>query len=79
MDSKDSYCTVDNNHNVNCFRPDDVMTVSECLQMMYHRSLCHHLLLLYPRDILLIDLHINQTVGIVSVEKAMSPLVQVSN
>lgn len=57
-------------------RPDDIMTVSECLQMLYHRSLCHHLLLLYPRDILLIDLHISQTVGIVSVEKAMSPLVQ---
>jgi len=58
-------------------RPDDTMTVSECLGLSYHRSLRHHMLLHYPRDILIIDLLINQTVGIISMEKAMTTLVQV--
>ncbi|PSN34557.1 WD repeat-containing protein 11 [Blattella germanica] len=43
-------------------KPDDYMTVSECLQLEYHRSLRHHLLLLYAREVLVLDLHINQTV-----------------
>ncbi|XP_046659155.1 LOW QUALITY PROTEIN: WD repeat-containing protein 11-like, partial [Homalodisca vitripennis] len=58
-------------------RPEDTMTVSECLGLSYHRSLRHHMLLQYPRDILIIDLHINQTVGIVTIEKTMTPFVQV--
>lgn len=58
-------------------RPDDYMTVSECLQLQYHQSLRHHLLLLYAREILMLDLHINQTVGIIPLEKTASPLVQV--
>ncbi|RZF44986.1 hypothetical protein LSTR_LSTR001947 [Laodelphax striatellus] len=58
-------------------RPEDAMTVSECLQLVYHRSQRDHILLLYPRDILMVDLHINQTVGVISIEKAMSPLVQI--
>nr|CAD7258867.1 unnamed protein product [Timema shepardi] len=58
-------------------RPDDYMTVSECLQLSYHSSLRHHLLLLYAREVLLLDLHINQTVGIIPLEKTASPLLQV--
>ncbi|KAL1122656.1 hypothetical protein AAG570_002983 [Ranatra chinensis] len=58
-------------------RPDEAMTITECLQMAYHQSLRHHLLLLYPRDVILVDLHINQTIGIIPIEKTMSPLVQV--
>lgn len=53
------------------------MTISECLQLTYHRSLRNHVLLLYPRDILLIDLHINMTVGVISIDKTSSPLLQV--
>ncbi|KAJ4431502.1 hypothetical protein ANN_20100 [Periplaneta americana] len=58
-------------------KPDDYMTVSECLQLEYHRSLRHHLLLLYAREVLVLDLHINQTVGIIPLEKTASPLLQV--
>ncbi|XP_063221643.1 WD repeat-containing protein 11-like [Bacillus rossius redtenbacheri] len=58
-------------------RPDDCMMVSECLQLCYHSAARHHLLLLYAREILVLDLHINQTVGIIPVEKTASPLVQV--
>lgn len=58
-------------------KPDEVMTISECVQLMYHKSLRHHLILLYPRDIILIDLHIHQTIGIVPIERTMSPLLQV--
>mgnify|MGYP006965708462 CR=1 FL=1 len=35
------------------------------------------MILLYSRDILLIDLHINMTVGVVSIDKSASPLLQV--
>lgn len=58
-------------------RPEDAMTISECLQLTYHKSLRNHILLLYPRDILLIDLHINMTVGVISIDKATSPLLQI--
>ncbi|XP_071448701.1 WD repeat-containing protein 11-like [Hetaerina americana] len=58
-------------------KPDDLMTASECLQLLYHNSLRHHLMLVYPREALLLDLHINQTVGIIPLEKTASPLTQV--
>ncbi|GLH00339.1 Uncharacterized protein GBIM_06748 [Gryllus bimaculatus] len=58
-------------------KPDDYMTVSECLQLEYHQCLRHHLLLLYAREVLVLDLHINQTVGIIPLEKSGSPLVQI--
>ncbi|KAK7571105.1 hypothetical protein V9T40_014709 [Parthenolecanium corni] len=58
-------------------KPEDSMTISECLQLTYHRSLRNHVLLLYPRDILLIDLHINMTVGVISIDKSSSPLLQI--
>lgn len=61
-------------------KAEDGMTLSECLQVAYHRSLRHHFLLLYPREILLLDLHINQTVGIVPLgDKTASPFLQVSS
>lgn len=60
-------------------KPDDYMTVSECLQLEYHRSLRHHLLLVYAREVLILDLHINQTVGIIPLEKSTSPLLQVKS
>ncbi|CAB0019296.1 unnamed protein product [Nesidiocoris tenuis] len=58
--------------------PDEAMTITECLQLQYHKSLRHHLILLYPRDVILVDLHINQTIGVIPFEKTMSPLVQES-
>uniref|UniRef100_A0A146LNG3 WD repeat-containing protein 11 n=1 Tax=Lygus hesperus TaxID=30085 RepID=A0A146LNG3_LYGHE len=58
-------------------KPDEAMTITECLQLQYHKSLRHHLILLYPRDVILVDLHINQTIGIIPFERTMSPLVQV--
>ncbi|BET01493.1 WD repeat domain 11 [Nesidiocoris tenuis] len=58
-------------------KPDEAMTITECLQLQYHKSLRHHLILLYPRDVILVDLHINQTIGVIPFEKTMSPLVQV--
>lgn len=60
-------------------KPDDYMTVSECLQLEYHHSLRHHLLLVYAREVLILDLHINQTVGIIPLEKTASPLLQVKS
>lgn len=58
-------------------KPEDTMTISDCLQLVYHRALRNHVILLYARDILLIDLHINMTVGVVSIDKSSSPLLQI--
>ncbi|KAJ8316897.1 hypothetical protein KUTeg_004801 [Tegillarca granosa] len=56
---------------------EDSVSVNECLQLSYHRACRHHLILVYPREILLLDLEINQTVGIISMERSGSPFVQV--
>uniref|UniRef100_A0A8D8RS64 WD repeat-containing protein 11 n=2 Tax=Cacopsylla melanoneura TaxID=428564 RepID=A0A8D8RS64_9HEMI len=58
-------------------RTEDSMTLSDCLQLSYHRSLRHHVLLLYARDVLIIDLHINMSVGVIPIERTASPLTQV--
>ncbi|XP_035227058.1 WD repeat-containing protein 11-like isoform X2 [Stegodyphus dumicola] len=55
---------------------EEGVTLQECLNLTYHKSYRHHLLLLYPKEILILDLEINQTVGIVSVEHTGSPMMQ---
>ncbi|XP_065339644.1 WD repeat-containing protein 11-like [Cloeon dipterum] len=50
---------------------------SDCLQLCYHRSLRHHLLLLFPKELLILDLHINQTVCVVPLERTAAPFLQV--
>ncbi|XP_063852322.1 WD repeat-containing protein 11-like isoform X2 [Scylla paramamosain] len=58
-------------------RGDEGSQLMECLQLAYHRTVRDQLLLLYAREILILDLTINQTVGIVAVDRAVSPFCQV--
>lgn len=51
--------------------------VSECLQLSYMRSRRNHLLLLYAREILILDLAIYQTVSVIPMERSGSPFQQV--
>lgn len=53
------------------------MVLNDCIQLVYHQSCRHHLILVYTREILILDLEINQTVGIIPLERAGSPFVQV--
>jgi len=46
--------------------------VRECLQLVYHRACRQHLILVYPREILVIDLDIGQTVCVVLAERTGS-------
>ncbi|GIY84420.1 WD repeat-containing protein 11 [Caerostris darwini] len=55
---------------------EEGITLNECLNLTYHKSYRHHLLLLYPKEILILDLEINQTVGIVTSEHTGSPMMQ---
>ncbi|XP_054721445.1 WD repeat-containing protein 11-like [Uloborus diversus] len=55
---------------------EDGITLNECLFLTYHKSYRHHLLLLYPKEVLILDLEINQTVGIVPMEHTSSPMMQ---
>lgn len=60
-------------------RSDDLSQLTECLQLVYHQTVRDQLLLLYAREILVLDLTINQTVGIVAIDRAMSPFTQVTD
>ncbi|XP_041477434.1 WD repeat-containing protein 11-like [Lytechinus variegatus] len=55
----------------------DSQGVSECLQLSYMRSRRNHLLLLYAREILILDLAIYQTVSVIPMERSGSPFQQV--
>ena len=54
----------------------DTLTLSECLQVMHHRTVRNHLLLVYPREILVIDLDIGQTIGFISLDRGCPPILQ---
>ena len=56
---------------------DEDVTTCECLQLAYHRACRHHLILLYSREILILDLDINQTVSVIPMERTGSPFLQV--
>ncbi|XP_070541595.1 WD repeat-containing protein 11-like isoform X2 [Ptychodera flava] len=53
------------------------VSLNECLQLTYHQACRHHLLLVYSREILIVDLEINQTVGVIPMERNGSPFLQV--
>uniref|UniRef100_A0A4W3H4F0 WD repeat-containing protein 11 n=1 Tax=Callorhinchus milii TaxID=7868 RepID=A0A4W3H4F0_CALMI len=55
----------------------DSVTLNDCLQLSYLASKRNHMLLLYPREILILDLEVNQTVGIVAIERTGVPFLQV--
>ena len=56
---------------------EENVALNECLQLVFHQACRHHLILLYPREILILDLDINQTVGIIPMERTGSPFMQV--
>ncbi|XP_059139612.1 WD repeat-containing protein 11-like [Physella acuta] len=56
---------------------EESVTLNECLQLCFHRSCRHHLMLLYPREMLILDLEINQTVGIIALDRSSSSFTKV--
>ncbi|CAH2322762.1 WD repeat-containing 11 [Pelobates cultripes] len=56
----------------------EAVTLNECLQLSYMPSKRNHMLLLYPREILILDLEVNQTVGVVAIERTGVPFLQVT-
>ncbi|XP_053548627.1 WD repeat-containing protein 11 [Bombina bombina] len=55
----------------------EAVTLNECLQLSYLPSKRNHMLLLYTREILILDLEVNQTVGVVAIERTGVPFLQV--
>uniref|UniRef100_A0A7N4PHD6 WD repeat-containing protein 11 n=1 Tax=Sarcophilus harrisii TaxID=9305 RepID=A0A7N4PHD6_SARHA len=53
------------------------VTLNDCLQLSYLPSKRNHMLLLYPREILILDLEVNQTVGVIAIERTGVPFLQV--
>lgn len=56
---------------------EESVNLNECIQLVYHQACRHHLILLYPRELLILDLEINQTVGTIPMERTGSPFTQV--
>ena len=52
------------------------MTLVDCLQLCFSPTVQGHLLLLYSREILIIDIEIMQAVGSVFLERASAPFIQ---
>lgn len=63
-------------HLCNAFSAEAV-TLNDCLQLSYLPSKRNHMLLLYPREILILDLELSQTVGVVAIERSGVPFIQV--
>jgi len=59
-------------------RRAEAVTLNDCLQLSYLPSKRSHMLLLYPREILILDLELSQTVGVVAIERSGVPFLQVS-
>uniref|UniRef100_A0A8C9L808 WD repeat-containing protein 11 n=1 Tax=Pavo cristatus TaxID=9049 RepID=A0A8C9L808_PAVCR len=55
------------------------VTLNDCLQLSYLPSKRNYMLLLYPREILILDLEVNQTVGVIAIERTGVPFLQVMN
>ncbi|XP_013381759.1 WD repeat-containing protein 11 isoform X1 [Lingula anatina] len=53
------------------------VTLNECLQLTYHQTCRHHIILLYAREVLILDLEINQTVGIIPIDRTGSSFAQI--
>ena len=60
------------------FSSAEFITLNDCLQLVYLPSKRNHMLLLYPREILILDLEVNQTVGVIAIERTGVPFLQVS-
>ncbi|KAF6725673.1 WD repeat-containing protein 11, partial [Oryzias melastigma] len=56
----------------------EAVTLNDCLQLSYLPSKRNHMLLLYPREILILDLELSQTVGVVAIERSGVPFIQVT-
>ncbi|KAB7494848.1 hypothetical protein Anas_09270 [Armadillidium nasatum] len=55
-------------------KSEETSPSNEILQLMFHQAVHDQLLILYPREVLILDLNINQTVGIISVDRGLSAL-----
>lgn len=56
---------------------EEPSSMSECLELAYHKACRHHLILVYAKEVLVLDLDINQTVSIIPTERTGSPFMQV--
>ena len=53
-----------------------IKAMSECQQVLFHRNARNHLVLVYPREVLVLDLDIGQTVGMVALDRSCPPIVK---
>ena len=58
-------------------RGEDSLAQVDCRQVIFSPAQKHNLLIVYPREIVVMDTEIRQAIGSVSLERNMSPLLRV--
>lgn len=58
-------------------RQEENVPLVDCIQVAFVSSYRHHLLVLYPKEVLILDLNIMQAVGSIHLERNTSPFIQV--
>ena len=53
-----------------------VAAMQDCLQIIFHQNARNHIILVYPREVLLLDLDIGQTVGMIILDRSCSPILE---
>ena len=53
-----------------------IAAILECQQVTFHQNARNHLVLVYPREVLVLDLDIGSTVGMVALDRSCSPIVE---
>lgn len=58
-------------------RGEETLPLNDCLQVCFSRASRHQLFLLYPREVVVIDTDMKQTVGVIHAERNSSPFHQI--
>ena len=48
----------------------------ECIQTLFHCCARNHLLMVFPRQVIIIDLDIHQAVGVIAIDKSHPNIIQ---
>ena len=48
----------------------------DCIQTLFHRCARNHLLMVFPRQVIVVDLDIQQAVGVIPVDKSTPNIIQ---
>ena len=57
-------------------REQALAAMLDCQQVIFHQNARNHLILVYTREVLMLDLDIGQTVGMIVLDRSCSPILE---